>query len=106
VEKPYTEKPKSKLVPILLGIAVVLLGGIYGLLVSQIQKPDKTQPAVTPTPVAEPSIATTQPLSGIATSSAFMALNSLSHRFPRNNALKSRDTTSIRALDSRSAGHK
>jgi len=94
VEKPYTEKPKSKLVPILLGIAVVLLGGIYGLLVSQIQKPDKTQPAVTPTPVAEPSIATTQPLSGIATSSAFMALEqSVASLSSAINALNVSDTT-------------
>lgn len=72
VEKPYREKPKSKLVPILLGVVVILLGGIYGMLISQLQKPKPTQTVITPTPTAEPSMATTQPLSAIASSSAFM----------------------------------
>ncbi len=94
VEKPYTEKPKSKLMPILMGIAVVLLGGIYGLLISRIQKPTETQPAATPTPVAEPSITTMQPLSAVATTSAFIALeNSVASLSSAINALNVSDTT-------------
>ncbi|MFZ2024987.1 MAG: hypothetical protein WAV51_01725 [Microgenomates group bacterium] len=76
VEKPYTEKPKSKLVPILLGVTVILLGGIYGMLISQIQKTKPTTTSITPTPIAEPSISTTQPLSSIATTSAFLTIES------------------------------
>jgi len=94
VEKPYTEKPKSKLVPILMGIAVVLLGGIYGLLISQVQKPKVTQIAATPTPTAEPTLSTRQPLSGIATSSAFVSLeSSVASLSAAINALNVSDTT-------------
>lgn len=95
VEKPYTEKPKSKLVPILLGITVILLGGIYGMLISQVKKtPAATVVNATPTPTATPSISTTQPLSGIATTSAFVNLEStVASLSSAINALNVSDTT-------------
>lgn len=71
-EKPYKEKSKSKLVPILLGIVIVILGGIYGMLISQVKPKNQTMTESKPTPSASPSLQTTQPLSSLATSSAFL----------------------------------
>jgi|GEM_PF-2511445 len=94
VEKPYTEKPKSKLVPILLGIGIILLGGIYGLLSAQMQKPKTTQVTTEPTPTVEPTILIGQPLSSIASSSAFTTLEtSIASLSASINALNVSDTT-------------
>ena len=94
IEKPYTEKPKSKLVPILLGVGIVILGGIYGLLSARIQKPITTLVDTQPTPTAEPTISTAQPLSSIATSSAFMTIeSSIASLSAAINALNVSDTT-------------
>lgn len=72
-EKPYTEKPKSKLVPILLGIVILILGGIYGMLIGQ-AKPTQTITPSQPTPTVSPSIALTQPLSFLSTTIAFLTV--------------------------------
>ena len=94
IEKPYTEKPKSKLVPILLGIGIVILGSIYGLLSAQMQKPKTTQIEAQPTPTAEPTISRSQPLSSIATSSAFTTIEaSIASLSAAINALNVSDTT-------------
>ena len=94
IEKPYTEKPKSKIVPILLGVGIVILGGIYGLLSSQMQKPKTMQIEAQPTPTTEPTISTSQPLSSIATSSAFMTIeSSIASLSAAINALNVSDTT-------------
>ncbi len=72
--QPVVESPrkKSALVPILLGLAVLILGGIFGLLVQQkgtIQPSSQTQ-VISPTPTI--TVNTNKPLSAIATTSAFM----------------------------------
>jgi len=72
-EKPYTEKPKSKLVPILLGIVILILGGIYGMLIAK-EKPTQTITPSEPTPTASSSITISQPLSALATTSAFLTV--------------------------------
>jgi len=94
VEKPYTEKPKSKLVPILLGVAIILLGGIYGMLIGQVKKTPTATAVITPTPTNEPSISTTQPRSSISTTSAFLNIeSSISSLSSAINALNVSDTS-------------
>lgn len=70
---PATEQPKKRttIVPLLLGITILMLGAVFGVLLRQdlIKKPSVTQSQLqTPTP----TIVSNQPLSAIATTSAFM----------------------------------
>jgi len=74
---PPTEQPTKKtiVVPLLLGITILMLGAVFGVLLRQdlINKPSITQPQLqTPTP----TIVSNQPLSAIATTSAFMEAES------------------------------
>lgn len=69
--EPEQTKKKSFLVPILLGTAVLLLGGVFGLLLRQgnTKLPSETVAPLTPTPTNMQT--TNQPLSAIASTSAF-----------------------------------
>lgn len=74
---PPTEQPTKKtiVVPLLLGITILMLGAVFGVLLRQdlIKKPSITQSQLqTPTPI----IVSNQPLSAIATTSAFMEAES------------------------------
>lgn len=91
---PETPKKKTLLVPLLLGVAVLILGAIFGLLLRQdlMQKPPVATQTETITPTV--TISPNQPLSAIASTSAFMQTeNAIASLSAAINALNVSDTT-------------
>jgi glycerol uptake facilitator-like aquaporin len=75
-DQPLAGKKKSLLVPVLLGLTVVILGGIFGLLLQQNSNPAVSLPTASPSPTPTSTPTTNQPLSDVASTSAFIEMES------------------------------
>ncbi|MFH0749830.1 MAG: hypothetical protein V1917_02865 [Candidatus Gottesmanbacteria bacterium] len=75
-EIPEIPEKKSLLVPILLGVAVLILGAIFGILLRDDLKRQTPDVIQTSSPTPTPTMSTNQPLSAIASTSAFLQTES------------------------------